>query len=93
MEEKRIIILGSTGSIGTQTVEVIEHLNQLAARGEGSLRYRVVGLAAGRSVDSICDELQRRRETYGISYITVLDDGQNNMVEAFAPVVARLAGK
>jgi probable F420-dependent oxidoreductase len=45
------------------------------------------------SVDAICDELQRRREAYGISYITVLDDGQNNMVDAFAPVVARLAGK
>ena len=45
------------------------------------------------SVDYICDELQRRREAYGISYIAVLDDGQNNMVEAFAPIVARLAGK
>lgn len=45
------------------------------------------------SVDFICEELQRRREAYGISYITVLDDGQNNMVAAFAPVVARLAGK
>ena len=45
------------------------------------------------SVDYICDELQRRREAYGISYVAVLDDGQNNMVEAFAPVVARLAGK
>jgi hypothetical protein len=44
------------------------------------------------SVDYICDELQRRRETYGISYITVLDDGENNMVEQFAPVVALLAG-
>ena len=37
-------------------------------------------------------ELQARRETYGISYVTVLDDGENNMVEQFAPVVARLAG-
>ena len=45
------------------------------------------------SVDFICEELERRRETYGISYIAVLDDGENNMVEAFAPVVARLAGK
>ena len=45
------------------------------------------------SVDYICDELQRRRETYGISYIAVMDDGENNMVDAFAPVVARLAGK
>jgi len=45
------------------------------------------------SVDFICEELQCRREAYGISYIAVLDDGTNNMVEAFAPVVARLAGK
>lgn len=45
------------------------------------------------SVDFICEELLRRREAYGISYIAVLDDGQNNMVEAFASVVARLAGK
>lgn len=45
------------------------------------------------SVDYICEELERRRETYGISYIAVMDDGENNMVEAFAPVVARLAGK
>lgn len=45
------------------------------------------------SVDFICEELQRRREAYGISYVSVMDDGENNMVEAFAPVVARLAGK
>jgi probable F420-dependent oxidoreductase len=40
------------------------------------------------SVDAICDELQRRREVYGISYVTVGDSA----AEAFAPVVARLAG-
>jgi len=45
------------------------------------------------SIDYICEELERRREVYGISYIAVLDDGENNMVETFAPVVARLAGK
>ena len=41
------------------------------------------------SVDSVCDELVRRRERYGISYVTVGD----NALEAFAPVVARLAGQ
>jgi probable F420-dependent oxidoreductase len=45
------------------------------------------------SVDFICEELIRRREAYGISYIAVLDDGENNMAEVFAPVVARLTGK
>jgi probable F420-dependent oxidoreductase len=41
------------------------------------------------SVDTICDELRRRRELHGISYITV---GETAM-EAFAPVVARLRGR
>jgi probable F420-dependent oxidoreductase len=41
------------------------------------------------SVDTICEELRRRRELHGISYITVGDA----VMEAFAPVVARLRGK
>ena len=41
------------------------------------------------SVDEICEQLERRREQYGISYITVGDTA----ADAFAPVVARLAGK
>jgi probable F420-dependent oxidoreductase len=39
--------------------------------------------------DAICEELQRRREAYGISTVTVPDTA----LDAFAPVVARLAGK
>jgi 1-deoxy-D-xylulose-5-phosphate reductoisomerase len=42
----RVVVLGSTGSIGTQTLETIEHLNSLHARGEHPRRYEVVGLAA-----------------------------------------------
>ena len=41
------------------------------------------------SVDAVCEELERRREEYGISYVTVGDGA----LEPFAPVVARLAGK
>lgn len=41
------------------------------------------------SVDTICAELERRRELFGISYITVSKDN----LESFAPVVARLNGK
>ena len=41
------------------------------------------------TVEGICDELERRREAYGISYVTV---GDGN-IEAFAPVVARLSGR
>lgn len=43
-----LILLGSTGSIGVQTLEVARHLSSLADRGEGSARYEVVALAAGR---------------------------------------------
>ena len=41
------------------------------------------------SVDGICEELQRRRERFGISYLTVGAEA----IEAFAPVVARLDGQ
>jgi probable F420-dependent oxidoreductase len=41
------------------------------------------------SVDAVCEELERRREAYGISYVTVGADA----AEAFAPVVARLHGR
>lgn len=49
---KRIVILGSTGSIGTRTLEVIE-----AARGE----FFVVGLAAGRNVELLEEQARRYR--------------------------------
>jgi probable F420-dependent oxidoreductase len=40
------------------------------------------------SIDGICEELVRRRETYGISYLTIGEDAAT----AFGPVVARLTG-
>lgn len=41
------------------------------------------------SVDYICEELERRRELYGFSYVSILD----RCVEGFAPVVAKLTGR
>ncbi|MEC9374658.1 MAG: 1-deoxy-D-xylulose-5-phosphate reductoisomerase [Planctomycetota bacterium] len=52
-QRRRLIILGSTGSIGTQTLEVVRNLNALAAEGRSPVSYEVVGLAAGRDVDSL----------------------------------------
>jgi 1-deoxy-D-xylulose-5-phosphate reductoisomerase len=57
--ERRIILLGSTGSIGTQALEVIDNLNTLADRGESPVRYRVVGLAAGRNVAMLSEQARR----------------------------------
>ena len=41
------------------------------------------------SIDAICDQIEERRETFGVSYLTVLDRN----IEAFAPVVERLSAK
>src|SRR5690349_21014620 len=43
----RVIVLGSTGSIGVQTLEVIRALHQQPAWP----RFQVVGLAAGRNAE------------------------------------------
>ena len=52
---KRIVILGSTGSIGTQTLDVIEHLNAQP----GGPRFEVVGLAAGRASDELSAQVEK----------------------------------
>jgi hypothetical protein len=41
------------------------------------------------SVEQICETLHRRREEYGISYITV----GSAVADSFAPIVERLAGQ
>jgi 1-deoxy-D-xylulose-5-phosphate reductoisomerase len=66
MPATRVIILGSTGSIGTQSVQVIEHLNALAAQhstigqtGSPHPTFRVVGLAAGSQADLVLAQAAR----------------------------------
>jgi len=51
-------------------------------------RSGAVPVLTGRP-GAMCDTRQRRRETLGISYIVVADE----LMEALAPVVARLAGR
>jgi 1-deoxy-D-xylulose-5-phosphate reductoisomerase len=49
---KRITILGSTGSIGTQTLDIVtDHLDQ----------FQVVGLAAGNNVDTLIKQVRQFR--------------------------------
>ena len=58
----RVLILGSTGSIGTQALEVIA---------ENPDRFEVVGLAAGGGNP---DLLARQRAETGVTNIAVADD-------------------
>ncbi|MFK7883539.1 MAG: 1-deoxy-D-xylulose-5-phosphate reductoisomerase [Phycisphaerales bacterium] len=53
---RRVIILGSTGSIGRQTVDAIEHLNALSDRGLYHERFEIVGLAAGSDSKSLIEQ-------------------------------------
>jgi 1-deoxy-D-xylulose-5-phosphate reductoisomerase len=57
--QRRVIVLGSTGSIGTQTLEVIEHLNRLHEAGRSQVRYQVVGLAAQRNAGLMGEQAAR----------------------------------
>ena len=60
-EVRRLIVLGSTGSIGTQTLQVVEHLNALHTRGEWPTRYEIVALAGGRNRALLQEQAERFR--------------------------------
>lgn len=53
MQGRRIVILGSTGSIGTQTLDVVERLNRAGHA------FTVVGLSAGRNTDLLSEQIER----------------------------------
>ncbi len=81
----RVAIAGSTGSIGTQTLEVIEAEN---ARVPGS--YDVVALAVGSSAASVIEQARRCAPTL----VAVADERARREVAAALPgvdVVAELA--
>ncbi len=56
---RRLIVLGATGSIGRQTIEVVEHLNAERRRAGMPDAFRVVGLAGGKN-EREAFELARR---------------------------------
>jgi hypothetical protein len=80
--------------VGVYYTAVTDDAQSVAARIGGS-----VGLTAKEMAEhphaligspgSICEELLRRRQTYGISYVGIGVDA----AVAFAPVVEQLAGK
>ena len=81
----RVAIAGSTGSIGTQTLEVIEAEN---ARVPGS--YEVAALAVGRSAPDVIEQARR----WTPSLVAVADESARREVAAALPnveVVADLA--
>jgi len=58
---KRLVLLGSTGSIGEQTLDVVS---------EFADRYEVTAMAAGRNVEKLAEQVQRFRP----GLVSVADD-------------------
>jgi 1-deoxy-D-xylulose-5-phosphate reductoisomerase len=72
---RRLIILGSTGSIGTQALEVVEHINALHEKGTFPFGYDVVGLAAGRNLEV----LVRQAARFGSANLAVASDPDSKL--------------
>lgn len=70
-DTRRIIILGSTGSIGRQTIDVIASLNRLHHQGAFPHAFRVVALAAGRNADVLFSQAA----SLGVNDIALADGG------------------
>lgn len=67
--ERRMIVLGSTGSIGRQTLDVVAHLNALHARGQWPTFTRIVGLAAGRNAALLAEQAER----FDVPHVAISD--------------------
>ncbi|HEX2837884.1 MAG TPA: 1-deoxy-D-xylulose-5-phosphate reductoisomerase [Phycisphaerales bacterium] len=78
MTTRRVIILGSTGSIGTQAVEVIEHVNAMARAGKSPISFEVVGLAAGKNATLLAEQARR----LGVKHVG-LANGESDSLPTF----------
>jgi len=78
-ETRRLVVLGCTGSIGVNTLDVIEHLNRDTA--DPGARFEVVGLAARGSAAAVIDQAKR----FGVTTIAMADQEAADQVAAALP--------
>ena len=75
----RIIVLGSTGSIGQNTMEVVKHL-----AAEGGPAYEIVGLAAGGRADLLRDQAM----ALGVRDLAIADPSKREQLDGMGTVHA-----
>ncbi|MAX24533.1 MAG: 1-deoxy-D-xylulose-5-phosphate reductoisomerase [Phycisphaeraceae bacterium] len=80
---RKLIVLGSTGSIGTNTLDVVGHLKGT------SHALEVVGLAAGRNVDLL---IKQARE-FDVKHVAIADAGLASQLKEALPGVTVFAGE
>src|SRR5436305_11123324 len=86
MQTQGIAILGSTGSIGCNTLNVVESF--------GDERFRVVALAAGRNVARLAEQVERHRpELVAVEDEVCAEQLKDELVRRGAPIPRVLVGE
>ncbi|WP_428389576.1 1-deoxy-D-xylulose-5-phosphate reductoisomerase [Mucisphaera sp.] len=80
-EQKQLIVLGSTGSIGVNTLKVVEHLNRLRPNS-----IQITGLAAGTSVQALIKQALR----FKVPNVAVAHDHLRPQLEKALPKTTRV---
>lgn len=58
---KQLVILGSTGSIGRQALEVVDHLNQTS-----TTKFNILGLSCAKNWELFCQQVEKYQPQYGV---------------------------
>lgn len=83
-QPRRLIVLGSTGSIGVNTLQVVEHLNATEAE-----NIAVVGLAAGRKVEAVIEQARK----FNVPAVAIADADAADALRSALPGVTVFAGE
>lgn len=86
---RRLIILGSTGSIGVNTLQVVEHLCNVAKHDPTQPMFEVVGLAAGCNAQKLIEQAR----AFGVKHVAVADPEAAAIVREALPDVLVLSGE
>ncbi len=81
---KRVVLLGSTGSIGTSSLSIIDSLSD---------KFQVVGLGAGKNIKLLCDQARKYRPAIvGVETEELADDLSRDLSPLNIGVVFGMAG-
>lgn len=80
---RRLIVLGSTGSIGANTLSVVDHLNRTAAAG-----IEVVGLSAGSNTNTLIEQAR----WFNVQHVAIQDAAQGRTLRDALPGRTVFAG-
>lgn len=80
---RKLIVLGSTGSIGVNTLEVVDHLNRT-----GAASFQVVGLAACSSANRLIEQAR----WFKVPYVAIAEQTLAQQVRDALPDATVFAG-